>query len=161
MIGRWGYRAILAVGLSTACGRARPSPADLARVESVWQAAADSATRSLCADSLARGRSRCTTVRGADTLFIWGDSAHRAAGFIRVHPVGRPAQDSAATALRDQLAVTLGPGVQCTVQVHGWSVGPASAMVVKRPDGGVVLVLGTHQQAALVCPGLGGESAGQ
>ena len=154
MIGRWGCRAILAAGLLAACGRRGPSTADLARVESVWQVAADSATRARCADSLAHGRSRCTTVQGADTLFIWGDSAHRAAGFIRVHPVGRPAQDSAVTALRERLATTLGAGVQCTEQVHGWSVGPASAMVVKRPDGGVVLVLGTHQQAAIVCPGI-------
>ncbi|HEU5359431.1 MAG TPA: hypothetical protein VFU45_09940 [Gemmatimonadales bacterium] len=152
---RWGVRVILGVGLLAACRPAGPSTADLARIESVWQAAADSATRSACADSLAHGRSRCTTVHGADTLFIWGDSAHRAAGFIRVHPVGRAGQDSAATALREQLAATLGPGVQCTVQVHGWSVGPASVMVVRRPDGGVVLVLGTHQQAAIVCPGLG------
>ena len=161
MTGRMGIRLIVGAGLLAACRHPGPSPSDLAKVESVWQVAADSATRALCADSLAHGRSRCTTVHGTDTLFVWGDSARRAAGFIRIHPVGRPAQDSAATGLRDQLAVTLGPGVQCTVQIHGWSVGPASAMVVKRPDGGVVLVLGTHQQAALVCPGLEREGAGQ
>lgn len=143
-----------AVALTAACHTERPSRAELAKVESVWQGAADSATRSLCADSLSRGRSRCTTIHGPDTLFIWGDSTRRPAGFVRIHPVDRTVQDSAAGALRDRLALTLGAGIQCTAQIHGWQVGRSTAMVVQRPDGGVVLLLGTHEQAAIICPGI-------
>ncbi|MGB7211253.1 MAG: hypothetical protein WBC97_01380 [Gemmatimonadales bacterium] len=147
----------LALGLLAGCGPGPASPSDLAKIETVWRGAADPATRTLCTDSLAHGHSRCTTVRGADTLFIWSDSTHRPAGFIQIHPVDHAVQDSAAGALRDQLALTLGPGIQCTEQIHGWQVGRSTAMVVKRPDGGVVLLLGTREQAAIVCPGIEGE----
>lgn len=143
-----------AVALTAACHAERPSRAELAKVESVWRSAADSATRSLCADSLSHGRSRCTTIHGPDTLFIWGDSTRHPAGFVRIHPVDRTVQDSTAGALRDQLALTLGAGIQCTAQIHGWQVGHSTAMVVQRPDGGVVLLLGTHEQAAIICPGI-------
>lgn len=148
------FALTVAVTLTAGCGGPRTSPAELAKVESVWQSAADSATRSLCADSLSRGHTRCTTIHGPDTLFIWGDSTRRPAGFIRIHPVDRAAQDSSAGALRDQLALTLGSGIQCTAQIHGWQVGRSTAMVVKRPDGGVVLLLGTREQAAIICPGI-------
>lgn len=151
---------ILIVGVLTlaACGMTpRPSRSDLAIEETLWRQATDSSTRALCADSLAQGRSRCTTIHGRDTLFIWSDSTHRPAGFIQVHPVDHALQDSTAGALRDRLALTLGPGIQCTEQIHGWQIGRSTAMVVTRPDGGVVLLLGTREQAAVVCPGIEGE----
>ena len=143
--------------LLAACGMtAKRSPADLALVEGLWRQAMDSSTRAVCADSVARGARRCTTTEGADTLFIWADSAHRPAGFIKVHNVTAATRDSEGFALESRMAATLGDGIRCTEQIHGWRAGSTTAMVVRRPDA-VLLVLGNPEQTAIICPGLGTE----
>ena len=146
-----------AIALTAACTMTpKRSPADLAVVEGLWRQAMDSSTRAVCVDSVAHGARRCTTTQGADTLFIWADSAHRPAGFIKVHNVTPATRDSEGFALESRVATTLGDGIRCTEQIHGWRAGPTTAMVVRRPDA-VLLVLGNPEQTAIICPGLGTE----
>lgn len=156
-MGRTATLVATAIALTAACTMTRKrSPADLALEETLWRQAMDSSTRALCADSVAHGARRCTTTQRGDTLFIWADSAHRPAGFIKVHNVTPATRDSEGFALESRVATTLGDGIRCTEQIHGWHAGSTTAMVIRRPDA-VLLVLGNPEQTAIICPGLGTE----